>query len=81
MKYTQEGIITVSCYKVDEPIGIRGEDQVALEITVEDTGCGMESSKLESMFRDFEQVEYSAGNDTNLPGLGMKLTNRMIYTN
>ena len=70
VKFTREGIITVSCHQYQEPIGLRGDEQMAFDITVDDTGCGIESSKLESMFREFEQVESSAVKDVKLPGLG-----------
>ena len=30
---------------------------VAVEIAVSDTGCGMTTEKLESIFREFEEVE------------------------
>lgn len=46
--------------------------EVAVEIAVGDTGCGIEPSKLENIFREFEQVESSMPRSSNLPGLGTK---------
>ncbi|TDL22224.1 hypothetical protein BD410DRAFT_788955 [Rickenella mellea] len=73
VKYTTDGTITVSCHRFKEPRGLRDPHQVAVEIVVADTGCGIESSKLESIFREFEQVESSVPRSTNLPGLGLGL--------
>ena len=71
VKYTREGGIKVTCQVFKEPQGLRDDRQVAIEIIVADTGCGIDSSKLESIFREFEQVETSSpsANDV-IPGLG-----------
>lgn len=47
------------CTPFDEPEGLRGPAQTAVEIVVADTGCGIPPMKLESIFREFEQVESS----------------------
>ncbi|KAK7048150.1 ATP-binding cassette transporter [Favolaschia claudopus] len=57
LKYTSEGTITVACATYDEPAGLRGPKQTAVEIVVEDTGCGIAPDRLASIFREFEQVE------------------------
>ncbi|KAI0073479.1 hypothetical protein K474DRAFT_1603252 [Panus rudis PR-1116 ss-1] len=57
VKYTNHGKIKVQCQAFDEPAGLRGSDNVAVEIVVEDTGCGIHPDKLESIFREFEQVD------------------------
>ena len=57
VKFTQDGVITVECRAFEEPEGLRNVGNVAVEIIVSDTGCGISSDKLESIFREFEQVE------------------------
>ncbi|KAI0685013.1 hypothetical protein BC835DRAFT_1291358 [Cytidiella melzeri] len=57
LKYTSEGSITVLCRSFEEPPGLRSSDNIAVEIVVSDTGCGIYSDKLESIFREFEQIE------------------------
>lgn len=57
VKFTHEGAITVECRTFEEPEGLRNAENVAVEIVVSDTGCGISSDKLESIFREFEQVE------------------------
>ncbi|KZO92680.1 hypothetical protein CALVIDRAFT_519984 [Calocera viscosa TUFC12733] len=73
VKYTSEGTITVECRVFQEPAGLRDRRQIAVEIVVGDTGCGIESSKLESIFREFEQVESSTPRPGEREGLGLGL--------
>ena len=72
MKYSTRGKITVECKAFEEPEGLRREGSIAVEIVVADTGCGISPAKLESIFREFEQVE-SAAPRTATPGLGLGL--------
>ncbi|KLO05580.1 hypothetical protein SCHPADRAFT_946794 [Schizopora paradoxa] len=73
VKYTEKGSVTVSCQKFQEPRGLRNSREVAVEIVVADTGCGIEPSELESIFREFEQVESSLRTNASGPGLGLGL--------
>lgn len=72
MKYTTEGGVVVECKAFEEPEGLRREGSIAVEIVVADTGCGISPAKLESIFREFEQVETAAPR-TATPGLGLGL--------
>jgi hypothetical protein len=82
VKYTDEGSITVEARAFDEPHGLRDADGIAVEIVVADTGCGISSSKLESIFREFEQVESMGQAPEANEGVGMStwmsLTNMII---
>ncbi len=73
MKYTQRGSITVSCRAFNQPEGLRNTKQVTVEIIVGDTGCGIPASKLESIFREFEQVESAQPKTSMALGLGLGL--------
>ncbi|KAI0248306.1 hypothetical protein BJV78DRAFT_1131762 [Lactifluus subvellereus] len=73
LKYTQRGSITVSCRVFDKPEGLRDAKQVAVELVVRDTGCGIPADKLESIFREFEQVESAQPKKCTAPGLGLGL--------
>jgi Histidine kinase-, DNA gyrase B-, and HSP90-like ATPase len=73
VKYTQRGTITVSCRAFNEPEGLRNSKQIAVEIIVGDTGCGIPVNKLESIFREFEQVESAQPKTSTTPGLGLGL--------
>ena len=73
MKYTQRGSIAVSCRAFNEPEGLRDAKQVAVELVVHDTGCGIPADKLENIFREFEQVESAQPKKSTAPGLGLGL--------
>lgn len=70
VKYTMEGQVTVSCQEFKEPRGLRNQKEIAVEISVTDTGCGIQGSKLESLFREFERAESSTNQPSDSPGLG-----------
>lgn len=72
LKYTTEGKVVVECKAFEEPEGLRREGSTAVEIVVADTGCGISPAKLESIFREFEQVETAAPRNAT-PGLGLGL--------
>ncbi|KXN88126.1 Cyanobacterial phytochrome B [Leucoagaricus sp. SymC.cos] len=73
LKYTETGTISVSCKPFDEPEGLRSPKQTAVEIIVADTGCGIEGRKLEKIFREFEQVEFSEPRSNAEAGVGLGL--------
>ncbi|KAF9807670.1 hypothetical protein IEO21_08128 [Rhodonia placenta] len=72
LKYTEHGYISVECRAFDEPMGLRTAENVAVEIIVSDTGCGIPAERLECIFREFEQVE-STEQKTPTQGLGLGL--------
>ncbi|KAK7056633.1 hypothetical protein VNI00_002350 [Paramarasmius palmivorus] len=73
LKYTKRGSITVRCTTYEEPEGLRSPSSTAVEIVVQDTGCGIASAKLESIFREFEQVESAEPKTSTEPGVGLGL--------
>ena len=80
VKYTTQGSITVRCQTYGEPEGLRAPKQTAVEILVADTGCGIPSDKLESIFREFEQVESSGPTKSGqAAGLGARHSNPDVY--
>ncbi|KAM5540919.1 hypothetical protein V8D89_005563 [Ganoderma adspersum] len=72
LKYTTQGEISVVARHFDEPTGLRNSGDIAIEIVVSDSGCGIPSEKLESIFREFEQVE-STPQRAHMPSLGLGL--------
>jgi signal transduction histidine kinase len=49
-----------------------------VEVTVADTGIGLESQDLEKIFRPFEQVESPSGRIHHGTGLGLSLTKNLV---
>lgn len=73
LKYTEKGSITVRCSTSSGPEGLRDQQHTAVEIVVADTGCGIQSDKLEHIFREFEQVESSEQKPAGESGVGFGL--------
>lgn len=63
-------MIKVECHAFEEPTGLRSPGNVAVEIVVADTGCGIPGDKLEGIFREFEQVDVTPGPPT-IPSQGL----------
>ncbi|EPQ54663.1 hypothetical protein GLOTRDRAFT_116494 [Gloeophyllum trabeum ATCC 11539] len=78
LKFTTEGSVMISCRAFKEPEGLRDPKQVAIEIIVADTGCGISSEKLNSLFREFEQVEVAAPKAPQGLGLGLAVVARIV---
>ncbi|EIN12484.1 hypothetical protein PUNSTDRAFT_118301 [Punctularia strigosozonata HHB-11173 SS5] len=79
VKYTDEGGVIVECRTYDETEGLREPShEVAVEIVVSDTGRGISSSKLESIFREFEQVESVQERPQEGLGLGLAVVARIV---
>ncbi|KAH7021041.1 uncharacterized protein B0I36DRAFT_252535 [Microdochium trichocladiopsis] len=83
MQNTTSGSVSVECY-VSEVT----EGRARIEIAIEDTGCGMSSKKLDSLFQDLEQVSTDADatslDDVQRPsesrtlGLGLAVVARIV---
>ncbi|KAG9003263.1 Light-sensor Protein kinase [Tulasnella sp. JGI-2019a] len=78
VKFTEHGSVTLECKPFSEPDGLRDSHstattkEVAVEIVISDTGCGIPTTKLEEIFRQFEQVEHDS-NEQKPQGLGLGL--------
>ncbi|GAA5520766.1 PAS domain S-box protein [Aliifodinibius salicampi] len=74
IKFTDEGFIE---------IGIKSEEisetqsHVNLELYVKDTGIGISQAKQETIFREFEQEDYSTSDKYGGTGLGLSISNRL----
>ncbi len=71
VKFTESGHILVS-------VGGRRRGEVAdIEISVEDTGCGIAGDKLETIFNAFEQADNSSARRHDGAGLGLAITRKL----
>ncbi|MEL6369490.1 MAG: response regulator [Pseudomonadota bacterium] len=72
VKFTDEGhvLITVS--------GTRRGEYADIDITVEDTGCGVAPEKLDLIFNAFEQADGSSARRHDGTGLGLSITKRLV---
>lgn len=71
VKFTDSGHILISVAGVN-----RGEF-VDIEISIEDSGCGIPAEKLDSIFEEFEQVDGSSARKHDGTGLGLAITSRL----
>ncbi len=71
IKFTDSGhiLVTVS--------GRRRGETADVEILVEDTGCGIDGRKLETIFHAFEQADNSSARRHDGAGLGLAITRKL----
>lgn len=67
IKFTEQGSITVTVTTVEESV----------EIAVQDTGCGIPQSQLQTIFESFRQVDGSETRHYEGSGLGLALVQSM----
>ncbi len=71
IKFTESGHVLISI------TGRRRGEIADIELTVEDTGCGIEGDKLESIFNAFEQADNSSARRHDGAGLGLAITRKL----
>ncbi|SHF80886.1 PAS domain S-box-containing protein [Fodinibius roseus] len=74
IKFTKEGFIEVGVRSKEIP---QTESRVNLEVYVKDTGIGISEEKLETIFREFEQEDYTTSDKYGGTGLGLSISNRL----
>ena len=72
VKYTERGIITfeVNC--------INKDNACSLVISVEDTGRGIKTDKIDTIFNKFERLEEDRNTTLEGTGLGLAITKRLV---
>ena len=73
LKFTHQGCITLRILLNELSPG-----HADLQIEVEDTGCGIEAARLESIFNAFEQADNSFTRAYPGLGLGLSLSSRLV---
>lgn len=66
LRYTKEGYVKVSAKKYDK-------DKNFVQITVEDTGCGIPKERLDELFRSDKLIENEKSDKTGHHGFGLML--------
>ena len=72
VKFTEQGSITLRVRQLDQQ-----DDTVLLRFEVQDTGIGIATDKLSSLFLAFEQVDVSTTRQYGGTGLGLAITKRL----
>ena len=73
IKFTEKGeiLVQVTINKLDD-------DELVLEFSVKDTGIGIPSDKIDSLFKPFSQVDASTTRKYGGSGLGLAITSNLI---
>ncbi len=74
IKFTEEGHVAIRV------VGLPGEtgSEYRIHVTIEDTGIGIPESKLDDVFREFQQVENDRDRAHDGTGLGLAITRRLV---
>lgn len=73
IKFTEKGSVTIST-KAEQ----RGESEITLRFSVEDTGIGIPAGKEECIFEPFRQADGSTTRKHGGTGLGLAICSRLV---
>ena len=73
VKFTSKGKITVSVNLISE-----NEESVVVEFSVKDTGIGIEESKIEAIFENFQQATSGTSRIYGGTGLGLAIVKQLV---
>ncbi|WP_395047722.1 ATP-binding protein, partial [Flavobacterium sp.] len=73
IKFTNEGKITVNIRKLAEY-----DDKITIEFLVSDTGIGIDESKIEGIFENFQQAHNQASRIYGGTGLGLAIVKKLV---
>jgi PAS domain S-box-containing protein len=76
IKFTESGRIEISANVVENLS--RFENEIALVVTVSDTGIGIPKNKLDQIFESFEQADGSTAREYGGTGLGLAVTKQLV---
>lgn len=71
VKFTDAGSVRIR-------VACRAE-QERLQVSVADTGVGIDAEQLDSLFRPFEQIDNSATRRAGGTGLGLSITKKLVH--
>ncbi len=73
IKFTESGEVVVDVREIES-----NEDTVSIEISVRDTGIGIEKDKFSAIFHEFEQADTSTTRRFGGTGLGLAISSRLV---
>ncbi len=73
VKFTQAGTIKLKVMLLNET-----DDNLNIQFSISDSGIGIESDKIDSIFNLFEQAEISTSNSYGGTGLGLAIVKQLI---
>ncbi|MCR5268436.1 MAG: response regulator [Lachnospiraceae bacterium] len=73
LKYTSEGTVKLTVKKV------KGENnEISLNVSVADTGCGMKKEEIKNIFSPYERFDEQSNRTTEGSGLGMSISKQLL---
>ncbi len=77
LKFTENGSVTVTA-EIKDSTETESEKPLLLQISVEDTGCGIKQNDISSIFESFKQIDSSYSKKYQGTGLGLSICNSLI---
>lgn len=79
LKFTQQGTVTLEVsLRPNVPTEVPKDDQIRIDFSVHDTGIGIASDKLASIFEVFTQADSSTARQYGGTGLGLSITRQLL---
>lgn len=77
VKFTEKGFVSLDVEAIGDTTNGNGEREVKLRFAVEDTGIGMEASKLDQIFQPFERL-HDESSYIEGTGLGLPISRQIV---
>ncbi|WP_221029500.1 ATP-binding protein [Actomonas aquatica] len=77
VKFTASGAITITVRRKHLSVVPGGQDRIMLEVTVQDTGIGIPSERVNRLFKPFSQIDSSTTRKYGGTGLGLAICHRL----
>lgn len=78
VKYTEKGFIKLSIKRADSDAVIEKDGNIAVEVSVEDSGIGIKEEDISKLYKSFTRIEEERNRNIEGTGLGINITTNLL---